>query len=210
MFLEAVRKACTQEFGHEIVGESTRGGDAVALILRTKPDLVILDLTLPDIDGFNIAAAVLAELPTLRILVLSSHCDDYTLFRIEQSKVHGFVDKNANTLATLREALAALEEGKCYYSAAFYAAKAARRADPRSFVKILSDRERAILCLIGEGLNDEEIGERLQISARTASTHRSNILRKLEIRNTPKLIAFAHEHGFTQVPVRRGMQPVYV
>ena len=157
-----------------------------------------------------VESAKVIGVPTLRILVLSSHCDDYTLFRIEQSKVNGFVDKNANTLSTLREALAALEEGKCYFSAAFYAAKAARRADPRSFVKILSDRERAILYLIGEGLDDDEIGARLQISARTASTHRSNILRKLDIRGTPKLIAFAHENGFTQVPARHGTRPVYV
>ncbi|MGA2164837.1 MAG: LuxR C-terminal-related transcriptional regulator, partial [Solirubrobacteraceae bacterium] len=64
----------------------------------------------------------------------------------------------------------------------------------------LSDWERAILSLIGQGLNDDEIGERLNLSPRTVQTHRSNILRKLDLKGTPKLIAFAIEHGFTQVP----------
>jgi len=74
---------------------------------------------------------------------------------------------------------------------------------------VLSERERAVLSLIGQGLSDEEIGERLTLSARTVQSHRSNILRKLGLKNTPKLIAFAIEHGFTQIPTRHGTLPIY-
>ena len=107
------------------------------------------------------------------------------------------------------EALKTIAEGRVYYSAAFTEAKVARRNDPQSFTKVLSEWERAILSLIGLGLSDEEIGERFEISPKTAQKHRSQIMRKLGVKGTPKLIAFAVEHGFTQVPSRRGSKPVY-
>src|SRR5688572_18518593 len=130
MFREVIRKACASTFGHEVIGETDSGLKAVELILRLKPDAVILDLSLPDMDGFNVVDQVVKKLPSLRILVVSSHCDDYTLFRVEKSKVHGFVDKNSNTLETLREALVAIDDGKIYFSKTFKAAKLARRYDP--------------------------------------------------------------------------------
>lgn len=209
MFRDVIRKICTTQFGHTVVGETESGVRAVELILELKPDVVILDLSLPDMDGFNVVDRVFAAMPALRILVLSSHCDDYTLFRVEKSGVHGFIDKNSNTVETLQEALSAIAEGRIYFSAAFQAAKLARRTDPRSFTKVLSEWERAILSLIGQGLNDDEIGRRLDLSPRTVQTHRSNILRKLDIKGTPKLIAFAIEHGFTQVPSKHGSNPVF-
>lgn len=209
MFRDVILKSCSARFGHEVVGETDSGVKAVEMVLRLKPDALILDLSLPDMDGFNVVDRVLKSLPALRILVVSSHCDDYTLFRVERSGVHGFVDKNSNTVETLHEALVALEAGRIYFSAAFKAAKLARRTDPNSFTKVLSDRERAVLALIGQGLSDAEIGTRLNVSHRTAQTHRSRILRKLEIRGTPKLIAFAIQHGFTQVPSKHGTTPVY-
>jgi len=209
MFREAIRRACTRDFGHTVVGETDSGLNAVEKVKELRPDLVLLDLALPDIDGFNVADRLTREDPTCRILILSSHCDDYSLFRIERSGVHGFIDKNGNSLETLGEALKSIEKGNAYYSAAFQNARVARRNDPNNFSKVLSEWERAILCLIGKGLSDDEIGEKLEISGRTVATHRSNIMRKLGMPNTPKLIAFAHEHGFTLVPAKRGTIPVY-
>jgi DNA-binding NarL/FixJ family response regulator len=194
---------------HTVVGETDSGAKAVEAIMELKPDVVVLDLTLPDMDGFNVAERVLAAQPHLRILVVSSHCDDYTLFRVEKAGVHGYIDKNSGTIDTMGEALKAIAEGRVYFSAAFMEAKVARRNDPRSFTKVLSEWERAILSLIGLGLSDDEIGERFEISPKTAQKHRSTIMRKLGVKGTPKLIAFAVEHGFTQVPSRRGSKPVY-
>ena len=209
MIRDVIRKVCCSTFGYKVVGETDSGVEAVELIVKSKPDVVILDLSLPDMDGFNVAEKVLKANPGLRILMLSSHCDDYTLFRVEKSGVHGFLDKNSNTVEILKEALKAVAEGRIYFSQAFQAARLARRNDPRSFIKLLSDWERAILSLIGQGLSDEEIGERLNLSPRTVQTHRSNILRKLNLKGTPKLIAFAVENGFTQVQSRTGTVPVY-
>jgi two-component system response regulator NreC len=209
MIRDVIRKVCSSEFGYTVVGETDSGVEAVDLILKRKPDVVVLDLSLPDMDGFNVAERVLKVMPSLRILMLSSHCDDYTLFRVEKSGVHGFIDKNSNTIEILRDALKSISEGRIYFSQAFQNARMARRTDPRSFIKILSDWERAILSLIGQGLSDDEIGERLNLSPRTVQTHRSNILRKLNLKGTPKLIAFAIENGFTQVQSKHGSIPVY-
>lgn len=209
IFLEVLRGVCVRDFGYEVAGATTSGREGVELILRTAPDVVLLDLSLPDIDGFNVAEQVFARHPTTRILVLSSHCDDYTLYRVEKSGVSGFVDKNAGTVKTLREALRAIADGRAYFSKTFMEAKAARLADATSFMKVLTERERAILALIGRGFTDEEIAVRLAISPRTASTHRSHIMHKLGIPSTPKLIAFALEHGVTQVQPRRGGTQVF-
>ncbi len=209
MFREAIRKVCKSQFGHDVVGETGSGVEAVDLILRERPEVVVLDLSLPDMDGFTVVDRVLKAMPHLRILVLSAHCDDYTLFRVDQTGVHGFVDKNSNTVSTLKEALVAVSEGRNYFSAAFQEARQARRTNPSSFVKVLTEWERAVLSLIARGMSDDEIGECLSISPRTVQTHRSNMLRKLNLKGTPKLIAFGIEHGFTQIPAKRGSTPVF-
>jgi len=200
MFREVVRKACERDLGHTVVGECGTGADAPALVNELRPDVLLLDLSLPDVDGFEVAEKVLAQNPDMRILVLSSLCDDFTLFRIEQSGVHGFVDKNSNTTTVLADALKAVEAGRSYYSAVFQKVKQARLSNPVAFTKTLTEWERRILALIGLGLSDEEIGEKLGISQHTAQTHRSNMLRKLKLPGTPKLIRFAIDNGFTQLP----------
>ena len=205
MFRDVIWKACTSRFGHEVVGQTESGAAGVEMVGRLRPDAVILDLTLPDMDGFEVVRSIFENMPSTRILVVSSYCDDYTLFRVEKSGVHGFVDKNSNTVETLREALMALQMGKIFFSAAFQDAKRARRFDPKSFTKILSNRERDVLSVVGKGLNDKEIGALLDLSFRTVQTHRSRMLRKLGIKGTPKLIAFAIEHGFTRVSSKFGL-----
>ncbi|MEO7597694.1 MAG: response regulator transcription factor [Opitutus sp.] len=209
MFRDLIRKSCSKRFGIDVVGETDSGASAVELITRLQPDAAVLDLSLPDIDGFEVVEQVLKVHPTLRILIMSSHCDDYTLFRVERSRVHGFIDKNSNTVETLRVALNALKEGRVYYSAEFQTRQKLRRADQMSFNKVLTERERIVLGLIAQGMNDDEIGERLDLTPRTAQTHRSRLLRKLRVNGTPKLIAYAARIGFNQVVSRLGSLPAF-
>lgn len=197
MFREAVAKACEREFGHRVVAEADSGGKAVHCVLATQPDVLILDLSLPDMDGFAVIERLRGNACRTKILVLSAYSDDYTMFRIEKADVHGFVDKRQNAIAVLEQALRAIAAGGTYFSSTFKEARRARHANPQSFDKVLSETEQRILCLIGEGLTDEEIGRTAQISPRTVQTHRHNILRKLNISGTPKLIAFAMQRGFT-------------
>lgn len=197
MFREVLRKVCVDELRHELVGETDDGARAVDLVTRTNPDLVLLDLHLPSLDGFGVVEAMRKTAPQAKILVLSSHCDEYTVYRCERAHVQGFVDKNTNSVATLKQAIGAVAEGKVWFSAAFARAKAARHRDPRSFDKLLTDRERDILARVGVPLTDAEIAADLKISEETVEKHRFNILRKLELHSTAELVRYAREHGFT-------------
>ena len=209
LFREAMRRICRDEFRMVLVGEAGSKRSAVEVIRSTRPEIVLLDLNLPDGSGFDIVEEVQAEQPRVRFLALSCHCTDYTLYQVEKADLHGFVDKNSQSVEMLREALRMISQGRCYFSPAFMEAKLARRRDPNSYVKVLSEREQEILRLIGMSLCDQEIADHLGISFKTVETHRGAILRKLGIANTPRLIRFAIEIGLTRFPGRRGASEVY-
>lgn len=204
MFREVLRKVCTEELRHAVVGEADDGRRAVELVARTKPDLVLLDLHLPNLDGFGVVEEIRKSEPETRILVLSSHCDEYTVYRAERARVQGFVDKNTNTVATLKRAIKAVSQGRVSFSDAFLRVKAARLRDPHAFDKLLTDRERTMLSMIGEPLSDDEIAAKLHLSRETVEKHRFNLLRKLSLRTTPELVRYARDHGFNLSPPKNG------
>lgn len=195
---EAIRRMCEAVSGLSVVGETDSGTEAIELILRRRPDLVLLDLGLADLDGFTVAERVRVALPELRILILSGRIDDYTVQRVARLRVQGFIDKSTGNLAGVQGALHALALGQTFFSASFRAFKEARQADPRACVKVLSETEQQVLRWIGRGLSDAEIGHRLGMAPSTAQTHRSNILRKLGLDGTPRLVAFANQSGFVR------------
>lgn len=204
MFREVLRKVCTHDLKHEVVGEAGDGRRGVELVVRTSPDLVLLDLHLPNLDGFGVVDALRRVKPRIPILVLSSHCDDYTVFRAEHARVQGFVDKNTSAVAALKKAITAVSEGRVYFSEAFKRLKAARHRDPQSFDKLLTERERSVLALLGEPLSDGETAGRLGISKETVEKHRFNILSKLGLQSTAELVRYAVDHGFTLSAPRGG------
>lgn len=197
MFRDVLRKVCVEDLRHEVVGETDDGRKAVEIVRATLPDLVLLDLHLPNLDGFGVVDEIRKTAPEARVLVLSSHCDGYTVFRAERARVQGFVDKNTNTVATLKTAIGAVADGRVWFSDAFRGVKAARHRDPHSFDKLLTERERDVLSLVGAPLADRQIAERLKISVETVEKHRFNILRKLGLNSTPDLVRYARDHGFT-------------
>lgn len=199
MFREVLRKVCAVDLRHEVVGEAADGEQAVAVVARTAPGLVLLDLHLPALDGFGVIEAIgkLPLDPAPRLLVLSSHCDEFTVYRAEELHVHGFVDKNTNSVATLKEAVGAVAAGRTWFSEPFLKLRAARQRDPHSFDKLLTVRERGVLGLVGASLSDPEIGARLSISTETVEKHRSNIRRKLGFGTNAELARYARAHGFT-------------
>lgn len=203
MFREVLRKVCTNELHHDVAGEAGDGRRAVELVAEVRPDLVLLDLHLPGLDGFGVLTEIRRLAPELRVLVLSSHCDEYTVFQAERAHVNGFVDKNTNTVATLKQAIESVAAGRVWFSDTFLRVKAARHRDPLSFDKVLTDRERAVLALLGEPMHDAEVAERLGIAPETVEKHRFNILRKLNLATTTELVRYAREHGFTLAARRR-------
>lgn len=193
---DVLRRACGRDFGHEVVAEASEGAGVPDLVEATRPDLVLLDLQLPDRDGLDVLDEIRRRRPSQRALILSFRCDPYTVYRVERARACGFLDKGSHTLAMVGQALAAIAQGRSYYCPAYLAARAARRRDPASFDKILSEREQTVLAWIGSSLDDREIAARLGISPQTVEKHRFNVLRKLRLRGTAELVRYARDQGF--------------
>lgn len=197
---ELLMRACAEAVpGSTLRGAGTREA-ALAECSRQPPDLLILDLVLPDGDGLELVEGIFARAPEVRVVVLSSHIDEFTLARALKSRVHGIIDKNEQPVKILSDAIATVLAGRRYISSTVQQFQASMRANPASFDKLLTDREQEVLRCIGEGLNSEEVAKRLSISLSTARNHRINIMEKLDIHSTPQLIRYALEKGFSRVP----------
>src|SRR3954464_4430872 len=172
--------------------------DGLAAIRAHKPDLVLLDISLPDGDGLELAKLVIDELPRVKLLAISSHHDPWTMLQVQRIGIHGFVDKNDQRPEILSEAMLAVLGGRVYYTPIVNQSSASIRRDPKSFIRVLSDYETRILSMIGESKSDEEIAVVLNISPATVQSRRRDIMRKLDIHTTPKLIHYAIVNGLTR------------
>jgi DNA-binding NarL/FixJ family response regulator len=199
MVRELLALACTQALPRAKVKSAGTRAAALSLAREFPPDLVLLDLVLPDGDGLDVLPDIFAASPGARVIALSSHIDEFTLHRALTSRVHGILDKNEQPVRILREAITEVLAGRQYISSYVQRLRASVRADPAAFDKILSDREQEVLRLIGEGMNNDQVAARLKISASTAKNHRLNIMAKLDMHSTPQLIRYAIEKGFTRV-----------
>lgn len=184
--------------GADVTGAAT-GAEGAQLARQLQPDVVFLDLALPDGDGVDFVPSIFAGAPATRIVALTSHTDEFTLHRALRAHVHGFVDKNEQPLEVLHDAVMTVMDGRTYFSSAAQRLSLAMRNNPASFDKLLSEHEQRILGLLGEGLTNDQAAERVGLSAATMRTHRNNIMTKLGIHSTPQLIVYAIEKGFTRV-----------
>jgi DNA-binding NarL/FixJ family response regulator len=196
MMIELIGKMCRQDLGIEVVGEATTGGQAVDLICRTQPDVVLLDLNLPGFDGFQVIEAIRRFPRTPKVIVLSAYCSPFVIHRIEGLRVAGYLYKPEISVATLRSAILSVAKGATFFSDTFLANKAAAWKDTTSPFKLLTDRETEILVLVGDSLTDLEIARQLEVSERTVEKHRLNITAKLALGGRVELQRFAREQGF--------------
>jgi len=201
LFRDVLRKACTSELGHEVVGEAGTGREALQVLPASLPDLLILDIHLPDMDGLEVLRTLRRKRALLRTLVVSAYFDEYTLCRVERAAVQGFIDKSTNTVAELSLAISAIDAGSTYFPRPFTEARRAHSRDPFAFDKVLTDREQTILSLVGEPLSDAEIAAQLKLSPETVEKHRFNIMRKLGLHSRAESARFARRCGLTRPPV---------
>jgi DNA-binding NarL/FixJ family response regulator len=157
-----------------------------------------MDISLPDGDGLDMAKIVLDEISSVKILAVSSHRDPWTMLQVQRIGLHGFVDKNDQRPDVLTEAIHAVLGGRVYYTPIVNESSASIRRDPKAFIRVLSDYETRILSMIGESKTDEEIATVLSISPATVQSRRRDIMRKLDIHTTPKLIHYAIVNGLTR------------
>jgi two-component system response regulator NreC len=199
MFRDLLKKICRGFFHLAVVGEAEDAATGLALCREHRPDMVLLDLNLPDRDGVSIADELLTIAPEIRILALSSECDDYTLYRLLHSGIHGYVDKNRQSVEMLKQAIDEVIQGRVFFAEVVQRVRQRLRAEPRAFPKVLTDREQQLLGLLGGGLTDEEVARELRLSRYTVQIHRRTIMGKLDLHRTPDLIRYAVARGFSKL-----------
>lgn len=181
---------------YDVVGDVENGEEALDICRAHRPDLVVLDIRIPGIDGIEVAETLMAEQLSLKVLALSGKLDQYTIFRLLKLGIHGYVDKFTDDFESVIEAIQAIERGKTYFSETYGQAKKELKRDPLAFYKIFSERELEIVPLLSQGLDDESISVLMEISPATVKWHRSKILRKLDLHDAAELMRYGLEKGF--------------
>lgn len=199
MFREIISMLVKDRLKGEVVAAVEQGCEALAQFETDRPDVVLLDLDLPDMDGMELAEQMISIDPQMRILAISAQCDDFTLFRVLRSGLFGFVDKTRQTVNELEHAIREVMEWRPFYAASVHQANLSQLADPQAFPKILTAREQEMLRLFGVGMRNEDVAAKLGISVQTAQGHRRNIMSKLGVTSTPDLIRYALKTGFARV-----------
>jgi DNA-binding NarL/FixJ family response regulator len=188
----------------EVVGEAADGREAYQLAVATRPDVVLMDIRMPNLDGIGATAEIVADPRTadVRVLVLTTFDLDEYVFRALRAGASGFLVKDTQPTELLA-AVRVVAAGEALLSPRVtrtVIAEFARRPEPGAKVdeaalSFLTDREREVLTLIGQGLSNSEIGDALVIGAATIKTHVSRLLAKLHARDRAQLVVAAYESG---------------
>jgi two-component system response regulator NreC len=195
-----VRALLEASKGVTVVGEAEHGRKAVELTRELQPELVLMDIGMPELNGIEAARQIRASMPDTRVIMLSMYQDQQYVFESLKAGANGYVLKAA-AFQELLSAIDAVMSGRSYISPALsdnimtdYVRRA--QGDQRDTeLDKLSAREREVLQLIAEGKSSAEVAELLHISVRTVDTHRHNIMTKLEIHSIAGLTKFAIRHG---------------
>jgi len=178
----------------EVAGAAASGEEALALLASAQPDVAIVDLQLPGMDGLEFVRSARQVRPQMRALVLSSLVDPLALTRVRESGVEGYIEKDA-TPEQFADALGAVADGRLFYSARFNETLAREGAKAQAVGKILSRREQEVLAHVLAGKTSRETGEMIGLSARTVEFHRANVMAKLGAANMAELTANARRLG---------------
>jgi two-component system response regulator NreC len=184
----------------EVVGEAADGRETVEACDRTKPDVVVLDIAMPNLNGIEAARQITSKAPQVSIVVLSMHADEAYVLRALKAGARAYLLKDS-VEADLIAAIRAVSQGKAFFSPAIsrmlvddYVRRLEQRGVEDSY-ELLTTREREILQLLAEGKSNKEVAAILSLSLYTVETHRGNILQKLNLHSVPELILYAVRKG---------------
>lgn len=200
-----LRDGLSKSFEHEkditIVGQATNGLSTVDLVRQLCPDVVVMDIGMPDLNGIEATRIITKDFPQVKVLGLSMHSSDKYVREMFRAGASGYLLKNS-PFEELVEAIKTVFGGKAYISPTIgdmvikeYASKS---DNEKSAFSILSQREREVLQLFAEGKTTKQIGMYLHISPKTVEAHRLRIMGKLEIDNIAQLTKYAIQEGLTE------------
>lgn len=197
---QGLRKILEESRDWQVVGEAGNGRDAVRLALELQPDVAILDIGMPLLNGIEAARQIARRLPDTRILILSMHSDEAYIIQALEAGAKGYLLKDTAD-ADLLGAVAVVMRGKSFFSPAVARVMLddyVRRLRDRGIVDrydTLSEREREIFQLIAEGKTNKEIAEILGVSPSTIETHRGHIMEKLDVHSAVEMVLYAVRKG---------------
>jgi len=192
---EGLRALLELDGSIQVVGEAADGRAALDGILAVQPEVVLMDVTMPDLNGIDAAQILAQKAPQIKVIILSVHSDSEHVYRAFQAGATGYLLKEsagAEVLAAVRAA----KQNRRYVSPKIADALALRR-DKRSPFESLSAREREVLQLTVTGSTSAAIAGKLNLSPKTVDTYRSRVMEKLGVQNLPELVRLAIKHGLT-------------
>jgi DNA-binding NarL/FixJ family response regulator len=202
LFRQGLRRILEDIPGTEVVGEAKCGLELLDLLKKLTPEMVILDISMPNLRGLEAIHEIKTSHPKVKVLMLTMHKDRAYFYQAISEGADGYLVKE-DADAELYSAIEKIKQDKIYISPFLsdaFAEELASRGlkDFKTLGEgdVLTARERAILKLIAEGKSNKEIGDLLFISARTVERHRANIMDKLKLKNTAELVKYAIEKGY--------------
>lgn len=192
------RRLLEDEADLEVVGEANNGIEAIERAESLSPDVIVLDMAMPELDGLQAIHEIVQRVPTAKILILSMYDDPRYVRNAMQAGAHGYLLKNAVDV-DLSEGVRAVAAGRCYLSKSLKAVELDGDA-PDSPLGRLTNRERQILQLIAQARSNKEIAQILDISVNTVNVHRTNLMKTLNLHSTAELVLFGVKHGLVTLP----------
>lgn len=200
LFREGVKLLLENTEEVEVIGQAADGNEAVEKARLLKPDVVIMDITMPDMNGLEATRLIRREMPEVQVLILTMHGSDDYFFQTLQAGANGFVLKEAAGI-DLQVAVKAVHQGGVFIYPSIakglvrdFLERAISGEEQASYADLTS-REKEILGLVGDGLTNQEIAERFSLTVNTVQTHRSHIMDKLNLHSRAELMKYAIRMG---------------
>jgi len=198
---QGIKSVISQEPDIKVVAEASDGREAIELAKQKSPDVIVMDISLPFLNGLDASRQILKQNKSIKILILSMHENRVFIEKALSYGIRGYVLKES-AVTDIAKAIREVNSGRYFLDSKISTFVIQDYADKKKAVQLrststLTDREREILQLIAEGLSNKEIAQKLKISLKTALVHRNNIMQKLDIHNQAQLIRFALKEGIS-------------
>ena len=191
-----LREQLSQHEGWEICGEAENGREAVRMASKLEPDVAVIDLSMPELNGLEATRQIRRDLPNTEVLIFTMHETEQLIREVLSAGARGYVLKSDAGLH-LTSAVEALANGKPFFTSKVSEAlldaflKSSAKPDEGSVFRTLTEREREIVQMLAEGKSNKEIANKLSISVKTVETHRATVMRKLDINSIVELVHYA-------------------